>query len=388
MPAVTVIVPAFNTENYIDECLDSILSQPLDDIEVICIDDGSSDRTYDVLAAWAERDARVHVCRQGNSGPGAARNAGIERATGEYLCFVDSDDLVAPSALQEMHQRAIDGSLDVLYFDAVPFFDDEELEPEYRRFEVYYRRSREYPGIMRGTQLMVQMARNADLRPAVWSTLVRTEYAASVGLRFPEGILHEDNLFSFLCGVQAQRVEYVPRTYYRRRVRKNSIMTMAKSEAHFAGFFVTSAEMLRYMTHNDLDREVIEMGARQCAEMYHQAVRVYHEIPASVSAEVIGAAASPESLVLGRILVREAASQSRSAQMGEALQTCENRLSELSLELEARKAQAEAAISDLESQLAAAKTRLKKTKAQLSRLKESRAYRFAQALRKIVRFGR
>lgn len=388
MPKVTVIVPVFNAELYLDECLESVLGQSLDDIEVVCIDDGSDDPSPQLLSAWAARDERVHVVTQANAGPGAARNAGLAIASGEYLCFVDNDDILLPGALQELYDRASANELDVLYYDASPFCSDTELEPEFKRFEAYYRRSRSYEGVMPGRELMAQMADNADLRPAVWSVLVRSAYCRSIGLRFPEGILHEDNLFSFLCGIQAERAEYLRKVFYRRRVRKNSIMTMAKVDAHFAGFFVTCVEMLRYLTHSNLDQRTMAMGSKLCAQMYQQAIDVYSEIPGSTRARVVNGGSSPEALVLGRILVRDADSVTRARRLGDSLETCENDLAALQGEVESRTIEFEATIAELEAQLAHTQSRLKKSKKRLKKIKQSRTYRFAQTIRKVVRFGR
>jgi len=356
MPRVSVIIPVFNTEDYVDECLESVLGQSLEDIEVICVNDGSSDGTPQRLDHWESRDERVRLVTQANAGPGAARNVGLEMAVGEYLCFVDDDDILLPGALQELVDRAAASNLDVLYYDASPFCSDADLEADFRWFEAYYRRSRVYEGVMPGSELMGQMVKNSDYRTTAWSMLVRNDYCRSIGLRFPEGILHEDNVFSFLCGIQARRAEYLPKVLYHRRIRRNSIMTMAKVEAHFAGLFHASAEMLRFMTHNELDRQTMQMGSVLCARVYRQAVAVYGEIPADLTARVVDEGTTAEAMALGRIIIRDGDAMIRAKKMGEQLKKCEHELLQ--------------------------------TKAQLKRVRESKAYRFARTVRRIARFGR
>lgn len=108
-PKASVVVPVFDTEAYLDECLGSLVSQTLRDIEIVCVDDGSTDGSPAKLAEWAERDSRVRVIRQENRGGGAARNAGMDAATGEWLFFCDSDDACEPEMLEEMI-RAGDGT--------------------------------------------------------------------------------------------------------------------------------------------------------------------------------------------------------------------------------------------------------------------------------------
>lgn len=102
---VSVIIPVYNVEPYLSACLDSVCHQTLRDIEIICINDGSTDRSLDILQCYAERDSRIQVYSQENRGPGEARNAGIYRAHGEYIQFVDSDDMLEPDALLYAYEK-------------------------------------------------------------------------------------------------------------------------------------------------------------------------------------------------------------------------------------------------------------------------------------------
>ena len=99
---VSIIIPVYNASKYLSDCLDSVLSQSYSQLEVILIDDGSRDDSLSLCRQYAARDERVFVIHQKNGGPGAARNAGLEQATGEYLLFFDSDDLVFPNAIETM----------------------------------------------------------------------------------------------------------------------------------------------------------------------------------------------------------------------------------------------------------------------------------------------
>ena len=92
MAKVSVILPVYNAGKYLHQCMDSIVNQTLKDIEIICVDDGSSDNSLEILRQYAEKDERVKVIAQANGGAGAARNNGLRAATGEYLSFLDSDD--------------------------------------------------------------------------------------------------------------------------------------------------------------------------------------------------------------------------------------------------------------------------------------------------------
>ena len=98
---VSVIIPVYNAEKYLAECLDSIVCQTLSDIEIICVNDGSSDNSLSLLEAYSRKDNRFKIINQENSGPGVARNTGINVASGEYIFFVDSDDTIFPETLEK-----------------------------------------------------------------------------------------------------------------------------------------------------------------------------------------------------------------------------------------------------------------------------------------------
>ena len=106
MPKISVIVPVYNTEEYLSQCLESILEQTFPDFEVIVVNDGSSDKSHDVAKSYSEKDSRILIVNQENKGLSEARNAGIDRAKGEWITFIDSDDIIAPSFLQKLLDAA------------------------------------------------------------------------------------------------------------------------------------------------------------------------------------------------------------------------------------------------------------------------------------------
>lgn len=107
MPKISVIIPVYNTEKYLPQCLDSVLAQTFNDIEVICVNDGSSDNSGKILAEYAEKDMRIKIIGQKNQGASGARNAGLDVAKGDWICFTDSDDLLPPNALAVLYEIAL-----------------------------------------------------------------------------------------------------------------------------------------------------------------------------------------------------------------------------------------------------------------------------------------
>ena len=117
MVKVSVIIPVYNVEDYLKECLDSVLSQTLKDIEVICVDDCSTDDSLKILQEYANNDDRIKIIKnEKNSGQGFSRNEGIKKATGEYIGFVDSDDFIDLNLFEISFKKAKKLDLDVLLF--------------------------------------------------------------------------------------------------------------------------------------------------------------------------------------------------------------------------------------------------------------------------------
>lgn len=117
MPKVSVIIPVYNVEKYLCQCLDSLINQTLKDIEIICVDDGSTDNSIEILKEYDAKDSRFIVVTQGNKGAGAARNAGLEFAKGEYLYFMDGDDYLKLDALEKVYQRIVDTNAEICVFE-------------------------------------------------------------------------------------------------------------------------------------------------------------------------------------------------------------------------------------------------------------------------------
>ncbi len=127
MVKISVIIPVYNEELYLEQCLDSVCNQTLREIEILCIDDGSTDASLNILEQFANKDFRIKVFRQWNQYAGTARNLGIQKAQGKYLCFLDSDDFFAPDLLEKMYQAAEENQSEIVICEA-QYFDDKTGE--------------------------------------------------------------------------------------------------------------------------------------------------------------------------------------------------------------------------------------------------------------------
>ena len=277
---ISIIIPVYNVEKYLPDCLDSVLSQSYDDLEIICVNDGSTDGSNEILGHYAERNLRIRVINQQNEGLSSARNTGIRNANGDYVFFLDSDDMIAPDAMQKIASLLDGCDLDILLFDGSLLFDDENAREEYGNDIQSYNRKNTYAGIMDGKKLFSQMYVTGDYRPNACLQLFSVSFLKENNLWFYPGIYHEDELFTFKALLLAEKVMYEPAPFYVRRVRSGSIMTAPKSYAHFKGYYVCYIEMLRFVLNKKYDFTTSETIKQCIARVRTSAYEIYTDLPA------------------------------------------------------------------------------------------------------------
>jgi glycosyltransferase involved in cell wall biosynthesis len=271
MAKVSVIIPVYNVEPWLAQCLDSIVGQTLRDIEIICVNDGSKDGSAGILKEYAARDARIKIIDQENGGLSVARNSGLDAARGEYVYFIDSDDLLEENALEELAEKADAEKLDILFFDAQSFADDgSEIPGGYS-----YIRENDYSGEHTGIALMARFSANAEFRPSCCLEIWRRDFIEEHGLRFMPGLVHEDNPFTFRALLLARRAGHTPGRYYRRRYREGSIMTSRRSTVHTTGLFVGFMQMLNARAEVDIPGEFVQDVELVIANVFFGAMREY-----------------------------------------------------------------------------------------------------------------
>ena len=244
MPKVSVVIPVYEVEKYLPACLDSVLSQSLQDIEVICIDDASPDRCPEILDEYASRDTRVRVLHLSeNHQQGYGRNRGMELAKGKYVYFLDSDDMITQEALEELCELAEQEQLDGIFFDSQVIFDNKELEKR----NTYYsaKRHGKYESVVySGPALYESFFQQGEWNCYVQRTFWKKKYLLDNKVFFPENTEHEDEYFTFRGILFAKRVRYIPAGYFIRRYRKGSVMTRPAHPKDFHGYFVNFHAMV------------------------------------------------------------------------------------------------------------------------------------------------
>ncbi|MBQ6219870.1 MAG: glycosyltransferase family 2 protein [Methanosphaera sp.] len=214
MVKVSVVIPVYNVENYLEDCLDSIVNQTLTDIEIICINDGSTDKSQQILEKYQEKDDRITLINQENGGHALATNRGMALATGEYLFLMDSDDIIDHKALELTYNRAQETYVDFVIFKAINYnhAEDEYYETEsYSMDEIYkkvgdnvfsYEDVREHIFSMSVTP---------------WSKLYNRSFIEKYHIEFPEGLIFDDNIFFWEVLFNAEKIVFLNEFLFTRR---------------------------------------------------------------------------------------------------------------------------------------------------------------------------
>lgn len=246
MVKVSVIVPIYNVEIWLEECLESLLTQGLSDTEyeVICVDDGSTDRSGSIAAAYAERYRQIILIRQENKGSSGARNAGLRAARGKYIYFIDSDDWLDSGALGALYHLAERSGLDKLAFDYMEF-QDGTGKRDRRNIPLDEDKLRLF-------QTGLQME-GSGVTPAwkiVWNYLVRRSIVLRYGLQFVEGAPQfEDQEFNFWLDHCVGPCGYLDQKLYHYRKRDSSVLHTFMEDGHFQNFVRGRQQFaLRYQT--------------------------------------------------------------------------------------------------------------------------------------------
>lgn len=213
----SIIIPVYNVEKYLRECLESVLCQTYRDWEAICINDGSTDGSATILEEYAAKDSRFKVISQPNGGLSAARNTGLEAASGDYVLFLDSDDYLEKDALCIIADNLSDE--DLLCFSGRRFFEE---SGEYEKADILPQETFETGWEYYSRNALCH--RNFAF-VCVVLRCYRRAYLLENRLRFKPGIYHEDNMFTPLACYYAKKVKVIPDVLYDYRVRGSSIMT-------------------------------------------------------------------------------------------------------------------------------------------------------------------
>jgi heptose III glucuronosyltransferase len=213
-PLLSLIIPVYNVAPFLAQCLDSLVAQDLTDIEMVFVDDGSTDNCPAILAHYAKQCPEMRVIRQENAGLSGARNTGLDNIHGEYIAFVDSDDWIDPLYYRRLLDLARQNNLDMAHGNAIYHFEGRrEDHPIYRDA---------LPSeVMPGREVLRRRLSNKTLLHMVWLHLYRRDFIERLNMHFVPRLIHEDVLWTTRAFLEAKRVVYdpTPGYFYRQRIR-------------------------------------------------------------------------------------------------------------------------------------------------------------------------
>lgn len=217
---LSIIVPVYNVEKYLKQCLDSLINQTLDNYEIIIINDGSTDSSADIINEYCSINRNIKIINQKNSGLSAARNRGISEASGEYIAFIDSDDYICNDMMKVMLNHAKIYNLDLVVCNHEKVYDDSEKK------EVVYSDLEE--GVLySGNDLLKKFLIN-KITPNACDKIYKRDIFNKYNIVFPIGYYHEDLLTMYKILSNIQVAAYINKDFYKYRCRENSITTSLK----------------------------------------------------------------------------------------------------------------------------------------------------------------
>ena len=221
MVKVSVIIPVYNAGKYLRECLDSITNQTLTDIEIICINDGSTDDSQEILEEYAKKDQRFKLFTQENKGQGATRNRALTYITGEYFSFMDADDTLELETLEKTYNICEEKKLDMVMYKLINYDDTKE---EYYNTPLYdmYIVNKTIKNKIFSYKDLGERIFNVSVTPV--NKLYNTKFVQDSQVNFLEGIFFEDNIFSWKLMFLAKRIYFLDEYYYIRRVHNDSVI--------------------------------------------------------------------------------------------------------------------------------------------------------------------
>lgn len=222
---ISVILPVYNNVQYLEECINSVLAEKELSIEIVAVDDGSTDESGQMLDDYAGKYENIRVFHQENSGVGVARNLGLEKAKGEYICYLDSDDYYCSEVLKKGLTLCREKNLDVLFFTYENYFENEIAAERWKNNRVNQpMRKREYPKEpIRGREMLLLFKTQLEYRVNVFLQMARRDFLQKNHFSFEPGIIFEDIPYTFEVLLRAERVMALNEVLVKRRIRDNSL---------------------------------------------------------------------------------------------------------------------------------------------------------------------
>lgn len=247
MPQVSIILPVYNVEKYLEQCLDSIIKQTFKDFECICVNDGSSDNSLSILEEYAKKDKRIKIISQENKGVSGARNTGLKQATGKYVTFIDSDDWISNKYIETLYNSITFCDYDIACAHHKIYFED------INDFKILKNVSKIKKILLKNNRNIVDKINVVNLSKNVWNKIYKNDFLIKNNFSFFEDIFSgEDYSFNLLCFLYTDKVVFMDDFIYFYRKRNNSLtVNDEKIRTETAKAFMKTIEILLKRNFND-----------------------------------------------------------------------------------------------------------------------------------------
>lgn len=269
-PKVSVVIPVYNVERYVGKCLSSLVEQTFTDFEIIAVNDGSRDSSLAILRRFEERYPFITVISQNNQGLSAARNTGLKLARGEYLCFIDSDDFVSPTFLEELYNACVETQSDI----ACCYYYFRFVENDFL-FEYPFRTK----GILTRSQAMNKLLRDMQIQSLVWNKMYKRSLFTDNNITFPS-MCFEDMAVTHKVFGFANQVVVIDRPLYFYNQRPGS--TLATMNADKINDFIRAIAMVRISleksgAYEKYKKSYLALARKTCNCCYLYVLKLHNE---------------------------------------------------------------------------------------------------------------
>ena len=246
---VSVIIPIYNSGNYLIECLDSVINQTLSEIEVICIDDGSTDSSFDILKDYANNDSRFKIFHQENLGAGTTRNNAIEKVSGEFIIFLDSDDWIEEDMCEKLYNHAKKLDVDLVVFDAIWHHKDyDEVLCYFKETEF----NQDYESFIFDKFQIKEKIMEPSLG-VIWSKFYKTSLIKDNDIKFSSYKIYNDVGFHFKSILSADKIAVLPEVFYHYvNVGQQSLQSSFRWGEYEPIWYDVMMDLREFLTFNNL----------------------------------------------------------------------------------------------------------------------------------------
>ena len=244
MVKVSVILPIYNVASYLDETIGSLLNQSLKEIEIIAVNDGSTDHSEAIVRKYMQQDSRISYFYQKNQGQSVARNLALQHATGEFIYMMDSDDVLGdPNALQIYYEYAEKNKADFIFFDGDTFSEDNANRTTWNTKRTHLvEENIPYEGEYLLNLMLDKRVHNC----VVWLLLIDRNYLNHIGLEFYPGIIHEDELFTTILTLQSHSIYCLKQSFIKHRIRSASTMGLRYTKRNMNCYLTVIDELFKF----------------------------------------------------------------------------------------------------------------------------------------------